>query len=348
LERLPPPVGSSANAANIISGYRIQPDTTGRAVLAAALCTMMAWPLFVVGAALASAADTGTATGWTKGAYGKVSVAADSKSYTFSFGTTTFASQPGSLANATGAGSSSSGVDAQLGAYEQFSIPFSGGALAVRYFDAKDAFVFVRLPRPVADPEASGPPALPSVWPSFSVADQPRNHTRCLGWAEHYFYPGGIQTDILGCASGGPLYLFDPPPPAPAEPVSAMVLSPLSHFSSNMVVNCPPHNPKQGPPDISLCALGVDASAGCGRSPHCQLFETEALVMARPGLTRATRAFSSMLRQNHNTTRNRGTAVNELSYWNDNQAGYVSVPADGCCLVAYLRAAALRACVHAG
>ena len=70
--------------------------------------------------------------------------------------------------------------------------------------------------------------------------------------------------------------------------------------------------------------------------------------MARPGLTRATRAFSSMLRQNHNTTRNRGTAVNELSYWNDNQAGYVSVPADGCCLVAYLRAAALRACVHAG
>jgi hypothetical protein len=128
----------------------------------------------------------------------------------------------------------------------------------------------------------------------------------------------------VGCSSGGPLFLFDPPPPAPALPVPAMVLSPLSHFSSNQVVNCPPHNPKLGPPDISLCALGVDASAECGRSAHCQFFETEALVMARPGLTRTTRAFSSILRQNHNTTRNRGPAVEQLSYWNDNQAGYVS------------------------
>lgn len=279
-------------------------------------------PPFVLFVAVAFL-DAASAASWNKGEYSKLSVAADGRSYTFSFGTTVLTSHPDSLANATGPGMVATGADAQLGAYEQLSIPFHGGALAVRYFTAMDAFVFVRLPKPATDPEG-GPPVLPTVWPKFSVADQPRNHTRCLGWSEHYFYPGGIATDILGCSSGGPLFLFDPPPLAPALPVPAMVLSPLSHFSSNQVVNCPPHNPKLGPPDISLCALGVDASAECGRSTHCQFFETEALVMARPGLTRATRAFGSILRLNHNTTRNRGPAVKELSYWNDNQAGYVS------------------------
>ncbi len=270
-----------------------------------------------------SALDGASAASWSKGEYSKLSVAADGRSYTFSFGTTIFTSHPDSLANATGPGTVASGADAQLGVYEQLSIPFRSGALAIRYFAVLDAFVFVRLPKPATDPEGVAS-ALPTVWPKFSVADQPRNHTRCLGWSEHYFYPGGIETDILSCSSGGPLFLFDPPPPAPALPVPAMVLSPLSHFSSNQVVNCPPHNPKSGPADISLCALGVDASAECGSSAHCQFFETEALVMARPGLTRATRAFSSILRQNHNTTRNRGPAVKQLSYWNDNQAGYVS------------------------
>ena len=32
------------------------------------------------------------------------------------------------------------------------------------------------LPKPATDPEGA-PPALPTVWPKFSVADQPRNHT---------------------------------------------------------------------------------------------------------------------------------------------------------------------------
>ena len=183
----------------------------------------------------------------------------------------------------------------------------------MRYFAGLDAFVFVR--RPESD-------ALPTVWPEFSIADQPANHTRCLGWSEHYFYPGGIETDLPGCSSGGPLFLFDPPPPAPAAPVATMALSPLTHFSSNSVVNCPPHG-KGAVPDTALCGLGVDASARCGtKGNHCVLFETAALVMARPGLTRATRAFGSILRRKHNTKRNRGPGVNELSYWNDNQAGY--------------------------
>jgi len=104
----------------------------------------------------------------------------------------------------------------------------------VRYFSASDAFVFVRQPLTVD---------LPTAWPLFSIQDQPANHTRCLGWSEHYFYPGGIQVDLGGCSSGGPLFLFDPPPPAPAAPVATMALSPLTHFSSNSVVNCPPGKP---------------------------------------------------------------------------------------------------------
>ena len=43
---------------------------------------------------------------------------------------------------------------------------------------------------------------LPTVWPLFTIQDQPANHTRCLGWSEHYFYPGTIQVDLGECSSG--------------------------------------------------------------------------------------------------------------------------------------------------
>jgi hypothetical protein len=132
-------------------------------------------PPFVLLVAFA-ALHLASAASWSKGEYSKLSVAADGRSYTFSFGTTVLTSHPESLSNATGPGAVASGVDPQLGAYEQISIPFRGGALAVRYFAAMDAFVFVRLPKPATDPEGA-PPALPTVWPKFSVADQPRNHT---------------------------------------------------------------------------------------------------------------------------------------------------------------------------
>ena len=69
--------------------------------------------------------------------------------------------------------------------------------------------------------------------------------------------------------------------------------------------------------------MGVDAAAGhCGGSHKCQLFTTTAGLLARPGITRTTRAFGSLLRQARNTTRRRGTSVTQLSYWNDNQAAY--------------------------
>ena len=98
-----------------------------------------------------------------------------------------------------------------------------------------------------------------------------------------------------------------------------MVISPLSHFSSNFVVNCPAG---KGPPsDPSKCTLGVNAVMN-PKCKQCYLFPTQSLMLARPALQRCLRAFSSAVRQAHNTSRNRGPGVSVLSYWNDNQAGY--------------------------
>ena len=252
-----------------------------------------------------------TAAGpWTRGDYGKLTIAADGSAYSFTYGTTTFKST-----NVTSPSkvSQASGVHPTLGPYEELALEYgAAGVLAAQYFAGADAFVFQRRPGTAAGPQ------LAAQWPAFSIADQPANHTRCLGWSEHYFYPGGINTDLGGCLSGGPLFLFDPPAPAPAKPAATMLLSPLTDFTCNAVVNCPPHKKGQ-PVDKRQCALAVDAS---GKSGHCLGWETAAVVLARPGLTRATRAFGAILRRAHNTTRARGPAVNQLSYWNDNQAGY--------------------------
>jgi len=217
-----------------------------------------------------------------------------------------------SLDNATGT-TTATGTDPALGTFDVLTVSFGAGAgaLSVRYFAALDAFVFHRKPLTAE---------LPTVWPAFGIADQPPNHTRCLGWDEHYFYPGGVVTDLAQCGSGGPLFLFEPPAQSPAHanepPVGTMLLSPLSHFGTNRVVNCP-HSKT---PDPSTCTLGVDAAAGPA-GLDSGLFQTAAVMFGRPGLVRATRAFGSIARQYHATHRSRGPGVSQLSYWNDNQAG---------------------------
>ena len=226
--------------------------------------------------------------------------------------------------------STSSGSDSTLGLYDELALtvgPASSphGVLAVRYYSTQDAFVFLR--RPVtAD--------LPVAWPSFSlVGTDKTNTTKCLGWAEHVFFPGQVlprhantnphPMDLRQCGSGGPLFLFDigTAAAAPAGSGPSMVLSPISHFTTQQVVNCP--RSKTVPP-FDRCALGVSADQGaCGaRGTRCWLFNTSSVVLARAGLTRATRAFGALLRRSHGTTRMRGPGVTQLSYWNDNQAGY--------------------------
>ena len=46
------------------------------------------------------------------------------------------------------------------------------------------------------------------------------------------------------------------------------------------------------------------------------------VLLGRPGIARASRAWGSFVRRYHNTTRIRDENVETLSYWSDNAAGY--------------------------
>jgi hypothetical protein len=262
---------------------------------------------------------------WQQGDYGQLLIDTAANAYTFRFGNSTFASSPGSLAAVTswqlGANGSS-----PLGAYTAATATLPAGALSVRFYPALDAFEFVRSPAAGAPPPpAAG--ALPTLWPSFAVADQPAGASRCLHWGEHYFFPGAVGggASLADCGqdAGGPLFVFEAASQAlPYAPRPALGLTPLSHFTRAGVSVCPkPTSP------LASCALGVDAAAaaGCaapvGRA-RCAAAANSALLLARPGLVRATRAVGALLRTAWNATRARSLAVGALSAWFDNQAGY--------------------------
>lgn len=276
--------------------------------------------LFAAVAAAAAVTLPAAITPWQRGRYAVLSFS-PAGAYTFNYSSgTTFSSTPGSLENVT-AGSQTAGLtDPALGMYDELNLTVrGGGSLSVRYFPSMDAFVFVRAP-PSVDPESpssTGDSSFPTTWPSFSIVGHNASATRCLGWNDHYFFPGGISTSLLGCKSNGPLFLFEAPSyEIPPPPSAAMVLSALSHFTSNQVVNCP--STRGHTNDSSLCALGV--SGAVGQCKRCARYSTSALMLARPSLQRSIRAFGSAVRQAHNTTRLRGSGVNQLSAWNDNQA----------------------------
>jgi hypothetical protein len=243
---------------------------------------------------------------WSRGDYATLSFTADHSSYTFGFGAHQLQSKPGSLANVTSI-AASNGTDPTLGSYDELElIAGSDGSLSVRYFSGMDAFVFVRSPKTAS---------LTEIWPAFSITGVKPGATRCLSWSEHYFYPGGLSIngeDIRcgGQSDGGPVFILDSPGVTePVAPSAAMVISPLSHFSTNKVVNCPPG---KTPPPASECTLGVSSAT---RNVRTLMWETKGLMLARPALTRSIRAFGSVARQVHNTTRNRGPGVTKLSYW---------------------------------
>lgn len=275
---------------------------------------------------------TTQAAPWSRGNYGKLSFSEDAKSYIFDYSAqVSWSSSPMSLVNATGS-AESSGSDATLGVFDELELQFgSAGSLAVRYYKTIDGFTFMRRPGYQSwrkSPNATS--SLPLVWPSFSLVGTPVNETlktRCLSWAERYFFGGDINPrdktghppiDLRQCGqTGSPMFFFDLNVTTGASP--AMVLSPLSHFTCQQVVNCPPVNHKVFP--FEECHLGVSPITQ-SKGGKCERFNTTIALLARPGLTRATRAFGSIIRQVHNTTRKRGPGVTQLSYWSDNQAGY--------------------------
>ena len=144
----------------------------------------------------ASAADP-----WSRGDYGKLSFASDHKSFTFSFASIAFSSRTGALDNVT-ATATSTGTDAALGAFDQLTLTVgSSGSLFIRYFAGMDAFVFGRAPNPTATD------SFPSEWPSFASSGPglKPNATRCLGWAEHFFFDGQhtVNDDGVRCVVFG-------------------------------------------------------------------------------------------------------------------------------------------------
>ena len=196
-------------------------------------------PLLAVLQLSAAAAAASAAAPWARGSYGKLAFAADAQSYVWSYGDTHLASSPDSLANCSSLSSSTTtGTDARLGAYEELTLTCGAdGELAVQYVARMDAFLFVRRPKSLA---------LPTRWPSFDVSAAP-NGTMCLSWGEHYFFPGTVgpriahtnpkPADLRQCSGGGPLFFFGAPPAdSGGSAISpSMALSPISHFTSNMV-----------------------------------------------------------------------------------------------------------------
>ena len=184
----------------------------------------------------------------------------------------------------------------------------ASGSLAIRYFSHRDAFVWERRP--------SMNKTLPVAWPSFAPdGGAPGINVSCLSWSSHYFFPGSLEYGSE-CGSDGPAFVFRrPTQQLPTPPAATMALTPLNYFSSNLVL---------GGSKGASSGLRVAADQGACQQHggRCQLYTTRALLLAREGLVRATRAMGSVLRQAWHTTRARGPGVTQLSYWNDNQAGY--------------------------
>jgi hypothetical protein len=103
-----------------------------------------------------------SATTWSRGDYSTLTFTYDfdanaDPSYTIALGDSgvTFGSVASALAAATGA-ATRSGSDATLGKYDELSLSFADNAsLAVRYFSAEDAFVFLRFPNARCDGKKS-------------------------------------------------------------------------------------------------------------------------------------------------------------------------------------------------
>ena len=255
---------------------------------------------------LASFPTVAAPVSWTRGSYGSLQFTYDDvsagASYSFSFGSSVYNSTAGTLANATSF-AQDSGSDAALGAFDRLTATIGAdGALAVAYFSRLDAYVFTRAPETKL---------LPASWPTFDVSAQPANSSRCVGYGRSYFFPASVGggESLADCSSDGPLFVFEAATQAlPFEPRPTMALTPLSHFTTSFVD----------------AALLVDASAGdCEKAGgSCSLFRNSALLLARPGFARATRAAGSVLRQAWNATRRRGPGVTQLSEWNDNQGSY--------------------------
>lgn len=250
--------------------------------------------------------------------------------------------------------SASQGDDDALGRYDELRLPTSGqGSFAVRYYSSSDAFVFQRQPTPLMTMgkssdggAAAGPPSPPSTFPNFHFNLESLNATvRCIGWSNRFFFPGGVTkeqgSEIERCGTDGPMLFVDGVEPSAAgagRAHAALAISALDHFSSNSLKfgvsdqqkpyvdverqSTPADRSGIPPIPCNPAVWGDECALGVVTSPRAATWNTSAVVLARPGVGRAARALGTVLRRAHNTTRRRAVMTQQLSAWNDNQAGY--------------------------
>lgn len=201
-----------------------------------------------------------------------------------------------------------------LGTFEEFLL----GSCSVRYYCSLDAFVFKReydgSTREPLWPQLAPPTALPSM--------------RAVGWNATYMLKGNAfkawDTEVQMPTkqySNGPLFLFSNDAPN----LNTLAISAIDFPSINT-----PTLTRNG----SRRELAMTARRGPFPNPHTQdtpVFDASTvpahtamrtLLLCRPGLKRATMAWGAVMRMYHNSTRNRGSSVTQLSYWADNAAGY--------------------------
>lgn len=194
-----------------------------------------------------------------------------------------------------------SGSDPILGEFEGIAYDGAADGLTIKHYTRMDVFTF-SIP---AGPKAATIGAFPSFSLGATAAATVLNS--CVSFAHTNFLAGGYQNELSKCGtSDGPMLLVS----NSSADLSAVVLSAASHFTSfhpTVAAN------KLGGGTLAMSAVPTNAPAG-------SVFTS--VLVARPHVTRAYQAWGSFQRQLHNTVRARGSGVGQLSYWDDNEAGY--------------------------
>lgn len=117
------------------------------------------------------------------------------------------------------------GTDPFLGPYDEIILPAGkAGNFAVRWFTELDTFLFDRRPAPQSPdvlPAAAPPantPVLDRTFPTFDDLGPVlggNQSVSCMGWSNHYFYPGGVADSVASCQSDGPVNAHGPHPLQP-------------------------------------------------------------------------------------------------------------------------------------
>jgi hypothetical protein len=192
------------------------------------------------------------------------------------------------------------GSDPLLGDWEGVST----GNYSVKFFTRLDAFTFSRILN------GGGHDSPMSMFPAFIVGNGTASSINsCIAYQHTNFLAGGLSTSLQGCSKNdGPLMLFN----NDSAKLETLIISAADHFTT--------HTWGVSLDSKSNVFALSDTAAGMNTAPRGTVLTS--VVLVRPRLSRALAAWGSFLRQAHNTTRARGSALSRLSYWSDNLAGY--------------------------